>query len=389
MRSALRRLGSLSSGLAWLAIVLVVVAACSAIGAHPAQAATVALDAHRSLSDSLLVPALFAIGTIGTEADMVIYQAEFQTGMVESITQFLAAFNEASRGAIVLVPNALKGHYSKGAFFKDVSGLVSRRDITSTGAATILPMTQDEQIGVKLNRKIGPVAQTLDAMKKAGLSQADASRVFGEMAATRKMKDMLNSALIACETAIQNVSANNLDITGESTKTATPDALNRTLAKFGDNAQAIVCWIAHSKVDFDIVGKLISDKVTGLADLVTLGGPIPAYLGRNRIVTDSPALTDANGSATDTYNTLGLVAGAVKVEESEEETYFTQVLGGAENLYQIFQAEYAYNVTVKGHKWDTTNGGINPADAALGTTTNWDKVASDDKNCAGVRLVSQ
>jgi hypothetical protein len=332
---------------------------------------------------------LFAIGAIGKYSDMVIYQEEFQTGQVEAVTQFLNVFNESSRGAIRLVPRALKGHYSKAAFFKDISTLVSRRDITSVSAATILPMTQDEVIGVKINRKIGPVSQTLDAIKKAGLSEADASRAFGVLAGQRKMKDMLNTALVAVETAIQNVAANNLDITGDATKTASTSSLQRTLAKFGDASQDIVCWISHSKPHFDIVGALMAQNVTGLTDIVTIQGAIPAYLGRPAVITDSPALTDANGSLTDTYNTLGLVAGAVVIEESEDETFFTDITPGLENLARIWQAEYAYNITVKGHKYDTANGGINPADATLGTTTNWDKVASDDKLCAGVRLVSE
>ena len=83
---------------------------------------------------------------IGKYSDMVVYQAEFQSGMVEKVAQFLAAFNEASRGAIRLVPRALKGHYGKEAFFEDVSSLVSRRDITSVSAATDLALTQGELV---------------------------------------------------------------------------------------------------------------------------------------------------------------------------------------------------------------------------------------------------
>lgn len=343
----------------------------------------------QSLSAPDALVGILAIGAIGRASDMVIYQEEYQTGLVESVTQFLGAFNEASRGAIRLVPNALKGHFSKAAFFKDIAGLVSRRDITSTSAVTALAMTQDENISVKLNRKVGPVAQTLDAIKKAGLTEADASRAFGVMAGQRKMKDMLNSGLLAVETSVQAVTLNNLDITGETVKTSSTLAMQRALAKFGDASQDIVCWISHSKPHFDVVGALLAQNVTGLTDLVTIQGAIPAYLGRPAVVTDSPALLDLNGSLTDTYNTLGLVAGAVTVEESEDETYFTDLVGGAENLYRLFQSEYAFNVSVKGMKWDITNGGVNPADAALGTTGNWDKVASDDKLTAGVRLVTQ
>jgi hypothetical protein len=337
-----------------------------------------------------LLPALLLMGTIGKFSDMVIYQEEFQTGLVERVTQFLAAFNEQSRGAIQLVPRALKGHYSKAAFFKDVAGLVSRRDITSTAAANILPMTQDEVISVKLNRKIGPVGQTLDAMKKAGLTEADASRAFGAMAGERKMKDMLNSAMLAVESAIAGVSGLTEDVSGASpTNTATTHGLRGALSKFGDASQDVVCWIAHSKPHFDIIGQLMAQNVTGLTDIVTIQGAVPAYLGRPVVVTDSPALVDLNGSAPDTYNTLGLVANAVVVEESEDETFFTDVIGGAENLYRLFQSEYAFNVTVRGHKWDTTNGGINPTDVALGTSGNWDKVAYDNRLTAGVRLLSR
>lgn len=326
---------------------------------------------------------------IGKASDMVIYQEEFQTGMVEAVTQFLGVFNEGTRGAIRLIPRALKGDYSKGAFFKDISDLVTRRDTTSTAAATVLPMTQDNVVSVKLNRKVGPVAQTLDAIKKAGLTQAQASFAFGQLAAARKMKDMVNSALIAAETAISGVAANNLDITGETTKTASTSALQRTSAKFGDAAMDLVCWVSHSKVNNDVINALMAQNVTGLTDIATIQGGLPAYLGRPSIVTDSSALTDANGSATDTYNTLALVRDAVIVEESEDETFYTDVVGGAENLYQIWQSEHAFNITVKGFKWDITNGGANPSAATLGTSSNWDKVASDDKLIAGVRLVSQ
>ena len=326
---------------------------------------------------------------IGKASDMVIYQAEFQSGLVEGLNQNVALFNEQTRGAIQLVPAALKGYYGKAAFFKDVSSLVTRRDITSTAGVTDLAMTQDEVISVKLNRKIGPVAQTLDAIKKAGLTEAQASFAFGQLAASRKMKDMVNTALIAAEAAIQGNTAMNLDITGESTKTASTSALVRTLAKFGDMAGDIVCWVGHSKPYYDILNGMISDKVTGLADLVTIQGGIPATLGRAFVISDAPALTDANGSAADTYNTLGLVAGAVVVTESEADSFATEIVTGLENLARRWQSEYSYNVEVKGFKWDIANGGVNPTDGTLGTTTNWDQVAYDDKLTAGVRLVTQ
>lgn len=325
---------------------------------------------------------------IGKASDFIIYNAEFQTGMVEGLNQNIALFNEGTRGAIVLKPRALKGHYSKEAFFEDVASLVTRRDTTSTAAVTDIALTQGENISVKINRKVGPVAQTLDAMKKAGMSVEDASRAFGFLAATRKLKDMVNAALIAGEAAIQANTLMNLDVSAETPDELSTSILNRGRALFGDAAGDIVCWVMHSKPYFDVMGGLITDKVTNLADLVTIGGDVPALLGKAYVVSDASCLYDANGTAEDTYNTLGLVRGAITVEESEPDTFATEIVTGLENLVQRWQSEHAFNVSVKGFQWDVANGGANPSDATLGTGSNWDQTAYDDKLTAGVRIVS-
>lgn len=317
-----------------------------------------------------------------------VYEPEFQSGLVEGLNQNVALFNEGTRGAIRLIPRVLAGHYSKEAFFEDVASLVTRRDITSVGTASDLDMTQDEVISVKVNRKVGPVLKTLDSFRKAGISEAEASRAFGRLAADRKLKDMINTALIAAEAAIQGNTAMNLDITSESTKTASVAALNRTLAKFGDAAGDIVFWVMHSKPAFDVVGQQITAGVFGVSNLIQISGPLQTILGRGYAMCDAPALTDANGSAADSYNTLGLVQGAVEVIETEPDVFFTEVVGGLENLARRFQSEHAFNIKIKGFKYNVA-GGVNPSDATIGTTSNWTQVAYDDKLTAGVRLVTQ
>ncbi|HET8769431.1 MAG TPA: major capsid protein [Gemmatimonadaceae bacterium] len=326
---------------------------------------------------------------IGVYSTFKVYEPEFQTGMVEGLNQNVALFNEGTRGAIRLIPRALNGHYSKEAFFEDVASLVTRRDIGNVSTIADIDLTQDEVISVKINRKVGPVAKTLDSMRKAGLSEADASRAFGKLAATRKLKDMVNTAIIGLEAAIEGNTAMNLDITSESTKTASVYALNRTLAKFGDAAGDIVFFLFHSKVLFDVTNGQITGGVSGIADLVSFNGAQQSILGRGWAMTDCPALTDANGSATDTYNTLGLVSGACEVTESEPDVFATDSITDKENLAVRWRSEHAFNVKVKGFKWNTTGGGVNPSDSTLGTTSNWTQVAYDDKLTAGVRLDSQ
>lgn len=330
---------------------------------------------------------------IGLASDFKIYEPEFQTAAIEELNQNATIFNGASAGAIQLIPRAQNGLYGKEAFFKDIAGLVSRRDTTSVSGVTDLAMTQDENISVKLNRKVGPVGQTLDAFRKRGLlgneaAQREMSSILGRMFAQEKLKEMANTAIIAVEAAISGVTANNLSIAAETADTATTDALVRGMALLGDKAQSVRALVMHSKPFFNLMRSQIGDKVAGLSDILTIYGATPATLGRPVIVIDAPALFDANGSLEDTYNTLFLTEGAVTLEETEDEVVVTDLVTGLENLVYRFQGEFAYNAKVKGFKWDIANGGSNPSAAALGTATNWDKVATSDKNIAGARLVT-
>ena len=61
-----------------------------------------------------------------------------------------------------------------------------------------------------------------------------------------------------------------------------------------------------------------------------------------------------------------------------------QDTAGGENIKTTYQAEWTYNVGLKGYAWDIAAGGKSPTDVALGTSTNWDKVATSNKDTAGV-----
>jgi hypothetical protein len=322
---------------------------------------------------------------IGKASDFKIYEEEFYGGMFEAVAQTTQAFNGASAGAMRLVARELKGLYEKESFLADISGLISRRDTTSVSSATDLAMTQGEFISVKVNRKIGPVAQTLDAWRKIGADQREMSFKLGQAIGERQAADYVNTAILAAETALAGQT--NLVHTIGSSGTMTHGALVSGMAKMGDASSSIVAWVMHSKPFHDLIGQSITDKIFGVANVAIYSGTV-ATLGKPTIVVDAPALYDANGSLTDTYNTLGLVAGGVTVTESEQREIVSEVVTGLENLVMRVQGEYAFNVGVKGFKWDVTNGGANPTDSAIGTTTNWDKAATSDKHLAGVRIVS-
>lgn len=325
---------------------------------------------------------------IGKHSNLKIYDEQFYGGMWETVTQNTAAFNGASRNAIRLVAADTMGAYKKESFFQNVSDLITRRDLTSTSTVTDLAAAQSELVNVKLRRKIGPLAMTIGSVHDVGLTPEEFSFQLGQVVGAHKVKDLLNTSVLAVETAIAGQSDLVYDATGLATKTIKTEYLVRALAKMGDQAGRVVAWVMHSKPFHDLLIEQIDQKVTNVNDVIIYGGS-PGTLGRPVIVADIPALTDANGSATDTYNTLGLVANAVVAEEGYETSIYGEIVTGLENLVFRAQGEYDYNVGVKGFAWNTSGGGANPNDTALGTTSNWTKAMTSVKDLAGVRIVTQ
>lgn len=319
---------------------------------------------------------------IGKHSDLKIYHAQFQLGQMQRQAQMLDGIVSGSQGAIVLGFEQAVGDYKYEAIF-DALDDVARRDLTSTSAQTATAMVEDERISVKINRKLPLREHTISAFKNQGLDPDVFFRIAGANYAELKLKDMVNTGVLAAEAALQ-AAANTHDKSGS---TITHGFLNGAFQKLGDHSGDIVACVMHSNSYHGLVGQAITDKITDVANIAIRSGGTFA-LGRNFVVSDIPALVDLNGSLTDTYNVLCLTRSAIIIEESEPDTVaIVPVQTGGENLTMRYQAEYAYNVTLKGFRWDVSNGGANPTDATLGTQTNWDMFAGDVKQTAGSRLV--
>jgi hypothetical protein len=245
-----------------------------------------------------------------------------------------------------------------------------------------------EQVAVKVKRR-AQLEITHDSLRNVESDLAAASARFGAAVAEQKIQEMLNTGLLACEAALAGVAAVNLDITGETVKTASTPVLNRAVKKFGDAGARIRAFAMHSSPFYDVQGAILAQNTTGITDLVTLTGPLPGFLGRRALVSDAPALTDANGSAADTYNTLGLTEGAIVLEESDREVFAYEMVTGLDNFVHRFQAEYSYTITIKGFTWGPASPTRNPDATAIGGAGNWDKIVTSDKDLAGIRLVTQ
>lgn len=324
----------------------------------------------------------------GKASDFKVYQEYLQTRMTEILTQNGQAFNQASNGAIVMSTLSKRGDYEYEAFFKSISGLISRRDTTSTSSADDLALTQDEFVRVKLNRKIGPVANTRDSFRKimARYSETEFTDIIAEQASQAQQLDMLNATLRAGRAALANQSdvLHTIPSSGSITTTGLVDGL----AKFGDRADRVSCWVMHSKVYFDLVKEQITDKIDGIANFNVQTGT-PVTLNRPVVVTDSDALKVTSGSpATTTYYSLGLTANALLAESTEEDDVVVDEVTGNENLIVRIQGEYAFNAGVKGFKWDVAGGGANPNDTNLATGGYWDPAVTSFKDFAGVVIAS-
>lgn len=329
---------------------------------------------------------------IGKASDFKIYNDQFFSALVEQAVQETAALGSIG---ISVRNRAIRGDYDYMSLIKNLSGAVARRDTTSVAAATDLALTMDERISVKLNRKIGPIAQTLDAWRKAALPFASAnqgddgaeafSRYLGRKLAKDIAIEMLDTALLAGRVAIANVATNLHTIAANGTMT-TP-ALITGLSKMGDSSSRIKAWVMHSKVFFDLFQYQASASSSGgelAAGIIAAAGPLT--LNRPVYVTDSASLVVAGSP--DLYRTIGLVEDGIVIENSEEQELAFALVTGLENLVHRLQGEFAYNLSLQGFKWDVANGGVNPNSTAVGTASNWDQWATSYKDLPGVCIIS-
>ena len=327
-------------------------------------------------------------GTIGTETNFVIYNAQFWGGVVETLQQNTEAFNAASQNAVRLVTRSILGDFERESFLKSTASLISRRDITATTSVADNNLSAAEMIGVKINRRLGPVTQSRDAFRKIGVSPEEFSYMLGQQSGPAIAIDYINLAVGAVRAAIQNASsALQYNATGDAVSTLNHTAMVHGLSKFGDRAARIVCWVMHSKNYFDLMAQQIADKLYEVAGATVYAGTIATF-GKPVVVLDSPNLYTVGSSST-TYDVLGLVENSVEVAESEERDIISQPVTGLENLVDRIQGEYAFNLRVKGCAWNINiTGSVNPLDSLTLTPTAWTQVVSDVKEMPGIRVTT-
>lgn len=317
-------------------------------------------------------------------SDLAVYSEYAYSAFSETLRQQVDLFNAATGGAIMLQSAAHQGDFSDVAFFAKVTGgLVRRRNAYGSGTVAEKVLKHLVDTSVKVAAGTPPVRLDPGQFRWIQQNPEVAGAAMGQQLAVDTMADMLNVGLGSVYSALSQVSDVVYDATANTDaadKLPTWNNLNNGQAKFGDQSSQIAAWIMHSTP----MHKLYGSNLTNGERLFTYGtvNVVRDPFGKLLVMTDSPNLFAAG--TPNVYRILGLVPGAVMIGQNNDFDANEETKNGDENIIRTYQAEWSYNVGVKGFAWDKANGGKSPTDAALFTSTNWDKYATSHKDLAGV-----
>lgn len=314
-------------------------------------------------------------------SQMQVFNEYVMPATIETLGQMVNKFNGASAGAIRLTTEGFTGDFLQESFFAAIHSAQRRVNrYGANGAATPTDLTQLKISGVKVAGGFGPIRFEPSQLTWLSKPTAEGIEVASRNFAEAMLRDQLNTAIAALVAAIGNQPAavNNVSATAGLSYAA----LNGAHAKFGDRSGEIVANVVTGSVYHKLIGQNLVNAVNLFQ---AQGVTIVDILGKAMVVTDAPALYLA-GTPNKQY-ALGLAAGAATVFDGSDVISNIDTVNGKERIETTMQVDYTFGLALKGFTWDEANGGKSPTDAALATGANWDKVASDIKQTAGVLAI--
>ena len=316
-------------------------------------------------------------------SQMQVFNQYLMPVLAEIYPQEIQKFNAASNGAIVLQSAGFDGDFFRESFYNALHSAQRRVDrYAAQAAAAATDLTQSQQSMVKVAGGFGPIRYEPSQMSWLNKPTQEGIEVAARMFAEALLADQLNTAVAAGVAAIGNVAALTNDVSG--TGKITHSVLNSTDALFGDMSQRLVARIMTGLQYHTLIGEnLANAQDLFKSDTVR----IVDSLGKAIVVTDVPALRVAG--TPNKQKVLTLVAGGIMVSDSGDLITNIETKNGQTRIETTMQSDYTFGLGIKGFTWDETNGGKSPTDADLATGTNWDKVKTSVKECAGVLTVGQ
>lgn len=299
----------------------------------------------------------------------------------EILPQKVAAFNESSRGAIVLTSEGFAGDFYQRSFTAALHNARRRVDRYAANA-TVTPtdLTQVKESGVKVAGGFGPVLFEPSQMKWLQKGEAEAIAIIALNMSEAIVQDQVNTAIACLVAAIENQASATFDYSA--TGGLNYAVMNSAHSKFGDHSNSLVASVIDGKQMHSFIGDNLNNSET----LFEAGNvQVISILGRRYVITDAPALREAG--TPNKVKGLSLCEGAATVYDGTVPDTNIETTNGKQRIETTLQADYDFGIALKGYTWDEANGGKSPSDAALATGSNWDLTASDIKHTAGVLAV--
>lgn len=314
-------------------------------------------------------------------SQMQVFNQYIMPATIESLAQMINKFNQASAGAIRLTTAGFDGDFLQESFFAAIHSARRRVDrYAAQAAATSTDLTQLKRSAVKIAGGFGPIRYEPSQMTWLNKPTAEGIEVASRNFAEALLQDQLNTAIAALRAAIgAQVTATN-DVSGSAG--ITYNSMNNAHALFGDSSGQLVASVMTGQVYHKIIGQNLTNTAK-LFDSRTV--TIVDVLGKAVIVTDAPSLYVAG--TPNKQHVLSLVEGAATVFDGGDIISNVQTVNGQTRIETTMQVDYTFGLSLKGYTWDETNGGKSPIDAEIATGTNWDKVATDIKQTAGVMAI--
>ncbi|MBB5610428.1 MULTISPECIES: major capsid protein [unclassified Janthinobacterium] len=319
-------------------------------------------------------------------SQMQVFNKYIMPATIETLAQMVAKFNAASNGAIRLTTEGFEGDFLQESFFAAIHSAQRRVNrYGANGAATSTDLTQLKHSSVKIAGGFGPIRFEPAQMTWLEKPTAEGIEVASRNFAEAMMADQLNTAIAALVAAISNNANTVNDVSG--TRGLDYIAMNEAHGKFGDHSGNLVAQIMNGATYHKLIGaNLANEKQLFQA----LNVRVVDILGKPVVVTDAPALYSAavgpapGPAAPAKLRVLSLAEGAATVTDGSDIISNIETTNGNERIETTMQVDYTFGLGLKGYTWDEASGGKSPSDAALGTGSNWDKVATSDKHTAGV-----
>lgn len=314
--------------------------------------------------------------------DMIVFNMQLNTAIVEKLTQKSMIFNAVSNNALMLVNADNLGDYKETAFWDNV-GAAAIRDVdvyAAQSGVSNVDLTQSQINTVKAMKAFGPIAWTPAQLSWINKNPSEALSVISETLSQSMLEAQVNRAIGVGVAAISNVAGATNDISASAGLTQV--ALNNTHALFGDRSPDLVTQVMTGASYHKLIGNALSN-----ADQLFSEGTVTIVdiLGKKTVITDSPDLFVAG--TPNKAHILCLTSGAITIEPNGDFIANIHTPNGQLQLETTYQAQWSENVGMKGYSWDTANGGASPITAELNTGSNWD-IELALKNSAGTILIA-